>query len=315
MIPVSALTATTTATVKSAGSYGIQSPKPRSPIAVVVPAATATSTVPPSVPLVQPKPDMGYPATSSIAPDAAQETSTPIVVPPVPVVNKLSSTQNSTNSSVTEATKMGSQAVVGSPSDSSAPGQLGSNGVQNAVGPSDAGNNHKQNTGSQGGNGNCENPHAGDLKSVPVPAVAISYEGSGIIPDTSSQYKPPQIGNISPGGSPITTNNAIYYLAPSATTPVSNGQIISLPKFTVVSPIPSKQNTAPALTFGGSAYTADSFSNIVIAGQTLNPGGPAVIVSNTPISLAHGASVAVIGGTTQSLYPVAPSALPEMAFA
>lgn len=314
MIPVSALTATTTATVKGAGNYGIQSPKPGNPIAPVVPAATTTSTVPPSVPLVQPKPDMGYSTTRSTAPNAASETAIPVAVPPVPIVNKPSSTQNSANIPVTESIKVGPGTPVGSPSEGSDTDQSGSNGGQNAVGPSDAGNNDKQNIGSQGDNSNSESSDTGDIKSVPVPAAAILYQGSSITPDTSSQYHIPQVGKLSPGGPPITTNNVVYYLVPSATALVSNGQMIPLPKNTVAAPIPSKQNAAPALTFAGSTYTADS-SNIIIAGQTLAPGGPAVTVSNTPISLAPSASIAVVGGTTQSLYPVAPTAHPAMTFA
>lgn len=76
-----------------------------------------------------------------------------------------------------------------------------------------------------------------------------------------------------------------------------------------------RQIAVPAPKFAGSTYTADSSSIIVVAGQTIIPGAPAVTVSSTPISLAHGASVAIVSGTTQSLYPFVFTARPEMTFA
>jgi len=42
---------------------------------------------------------------------------------------------------------------------------------------------------------------------------------------------------------------------------------------------------APLLTIGGSTITANSASQYLISGQTLIPGGSAIIVSRTPISL------------------------------
>ena len=54
-------------------------------------------------------------------------------------------------------------------------------------------------------------------------ALAISYAGTTMHPDSSSQYNLPGVGNISPGGLPMTTNKVVYSMAPSAAALVSNG--------------------------------------------------------------------------------------------
>ena len=93
MIPVSALTATTTATVNSAGNYGVQSPKPGNPVTPIVPPRTSTPATPPVVPIVKPVPEKEPPSQTSTAPYVAPKTSTPVAEPPVPIVNKPSPTQ------------------------------------------------------------------------------------------------------------------------------------------------------------------------------------------------------------------------------
>lgn len=60
----------------------------------------------------------------------------------------------------------------------------------------------------------------------------------------------------------------------------------------------------PKIIFAGATYTANSDSTIVIQGQTLIPGSPAITISNIPISPASGASIALIAGQTQSLFPL-----------
>ena len=57
----------------------------------------------------------------------------------------------------------------------------------------------------------------------------------------------------------------------------------------------------PVLTFGGSTYTADESSNIVLSGQTLAAGSQAAIFANTPVSIAPGGLAAVVGTSTQLL--------------
>ena len=55
---------------------------------------------------------------------------------------------------------------------------------------------------------------------------------------------------------------------------------------------------APVIVFDGTTYTANSQSQLIIASQTLTPGGQ-IVVAGTPMSLDAGASIAVIGGSTQ----------------
>jgi hypothetical protein len=54
------------------------------------------------------------------------------------------------------------------------------------------------------------------------------------------------------------------------------------------------------LTLGTETFTANSLSQFLVAGQTLVPGGPAITVSGTPISLAPGATAAVVGSNSDS---------------
>ena len=56
----------------------------------------------------------------------------------------------------------------------------------------------------------------------------------------------------------------------------------------------------PVLTFGGSSYTRNAQSEIVLPGLTLKP-GQAVTLSNTPVSLDTAGSYAIVGTKTQNL--------------
>ena len=62
------------------------------------------------------------------------------------------------------------------------------------------------------------------------------------------------------------------------------------------------------LTFAGSSITANSLGNFIFGSQTLTPGGM-LTVSGTPISLSPTDSIAVVGGTTQTLHNAAPTAV------
>ena len=79
-------------------------------------------------------------------------------------------------------------------------------------------------------------------------------------------------------------------LAPGASLAVVGGSTQTLKPSPVVG----------SLVFGGSTYTANSASQFVIGGQTLVP-NQQITVSGTPISLAPGASLVVIAGSTQAL--------------
>ncbi|KAK3096356.1 hypothetical protein LTR53_019342, partial [Teratosphaeriaceae sp. CCFEE 6253] len=53
-------------------------------------------------------------------------------------------------------------------------------------------------------------------------------------------------------------------------------------------------------TVGGQTLTPDSSSNLVIAGQTLHPGSPALVISGTTYSLAPSNSALIVNGATQT---------------
>lgn len=82
-------------------------------------------------------------------------------------------------------------------------------------------------------------------------------------------------------------------LSPGASVAVVGGSTQTLDHI-VPSPV------VGSLVFGGSTYTANSASQFVIGGQTLAP-NEQITISGTPISLAPGASFAVIAGSTQAL--------------
>ena len=140
------------------------------------------------------------------------------------------------------------------------------------------------------------------LQAVPtaknMAAPAIFYDGTNVQPNEASQYNFPGIGTISPGGPAVTTNGMAYSLAASATTIISNR--ITIPSIPVVN-APAISLQPSILSFAGILYTMDASSRFVIAGQTVTPAGPAITVSGTQISVASGATAAVIGTKTVSI--------------
>lgn len=101
-----------------------------------------------------------------------------------------------------------------------------------------------------------------------------------------------------PGGAAITVSGTRLSLAPSATQIEIGSSTIVLGHNFTPSPPP------PLLTLGSHTYTANSKSQYTIAGQTLIPGGPAVTVSGTRLSLAPSATQVVVGSSTIQLGPV-----------
>ena len=103
---------------------------------------------------------------------------------------------------------------------------------------------------------------------------------------------------LTAGGPAFTSNGNYYSVGPS-------GNLVA------GTLAPGATAAPAALTFGGQTYTANSAGQLVVAGQTLTPGG-AITVSGTPISEAAGGSYAVVGGSTQSLITPAPSQGPAL---
>ena len=318
-LPMVRLTATTTTTSKNAGNYGTPSPKPGSPIAPIVPTSTTPSVAPISEPVMKPEPKKTGLESSSTQYKTPSMVS-PGIQPPVLSVEKPESQSIPTDSAVNQPTTAGSQETVDSSSDGKAVIQPDNNGYLNGGKSPDNSQTDQSSSETRYISGLSPEHYTsggssyGDTKSTPV---AVVYAGTAITPDTSSHYSFPGIGNLSPDGSPITTNNKVYSLAPSATVLVSNGLSVSLSTFAAAS-------ISASATPSGSTYAANvnpSPHIAVIPGPTAAPpSSPAITVSNSPISisLAPDASIVVIGDSTQSLRPSAaktPTAYPELTFA
>ncbi len=137
---------------------------------------------------------------------------------------------------------------------------------------------------------------------IPVPAAAtapspagplsITFGASIITANPSSQFV--IAGQTLSPGSAIEVSGTKLSLGPSAALIVIGSSTVSLNHSPGITPAPSSQ----AFIFGGSTFTANPTAPIIIAGQTLSPGGSAITVSGTRLSLATSASQAVIDGVT-----------------
>jgi hypothetical protein len=134
---------------------------------------------------------------------------------------------------------------------------------------------------------------------TPLPPV-LTIGTDTIIANAQTQYN--VLGQtLRPGGEAITVAGTTISLAPSATAVVINGATSSL--------TPNYGNiwtkTAPALTFNDHVYTANRAGYITISpGTILKPGGEAVTVNGTTLSLDNSGTAVVVQGSTSILQPV-----------
>ena len=167
-------------------------------------------------------------------------------------------------------------------------------GTQNGGAGSNSGSNPNGNAGgNSGGNGgNNAPPNAAGF--TPHAITALGATMSAINPSAIA------IGGktLSAGGAAFTSNGNYYSVG-------SAGNLVAGTLAPEGTPAPA------ALTVGGQTYKANSAGQIVVAGQTLTPGG-AITVSGTPISEAPGGSYAIVGGSTQSLITPAPTQGPAL---
>ena len=133
------------------------------------------------------------------------------------------------------------------------------------------------------------------LSSAGAPAFTVGVET--FTADDASQYAAGG-QTLTPGGPAVTISGTRLSLAPGGTQVVVGSSTIGIiPTFT-----PPSLPLLP-LTLGSQTYTADSNYHYTIASQTLTPGGPAVTISGTRVSLAPGGTEAVVGGSTIELTP------------
>ena len=106
---------------------------------------------------------------------------------------------------------------------------------------------------------------------------------------------------LKPGGSPITVEGTPISLAPATDYLVVGGhtQPLAVPQPSAAAVQPGAPS--PALTFNGAIFPANAASDIVVGSQTLQPGGAALTIQGTPVSLATGGNFVVVGTSTQAL--------------
>lgn len=136
----------------------------------------------------------------------------------------------------------------------------------------------------------------------PQPPI-IQVDGVSYTADSAFNYI---IGSktLAPGSTPVVVNNVRYSLAPSATVLFAGTRSIALQP---------AESSPPVLTIENEIYTADSRSRVIIGSQTIVPGGPTVIIDNTPYYLAasptpnlsepYKAPILTIGGQTYKAGP------------
>ena len=131
--------------------------------------------------------------------------------------------------------------------------------------------------------------------SQPQQTPVLTFAGSIYTADTATHFV--IAGETLAPGSSINPFGTPMYLASDGVVAVIGS---GLAKQTLTTPM-SVQLTAQ-LMVAGATYTADSASRFIIAGQTLSQGG-AITVSSTPISWAIGGATAIVGMSSQALFP------------
>jgi uncharacterized protein YodC (DUF2158 family) len=136
-------------------------------------------------------------------------------------------------------------------------------------------------------------------------AATLTINGVIVTPDPASNYIV-ETQTLKPGGPAIMMSGTRISLASGAAAVVvgSETSVLSAIMSThAVGPAHhTSDNPQPAtLTINGITVTANSASNYVVETQTLKPGGPAITVSGTRISLASNAATVVVGSQTSAL--------------
>ncbi len=278
-IPVSALTATVTATTTGSSLYPPgNTPTPANPIEPPIGPPTTTQPVSPPTPTNPGSPNLGLPNQGS--PDQySQEQGSPTQGFPRPQP----ATIDPATQRVSEPNQLLQPQNGNGPQESSNPNNDQAPGKSVPIAGADSGGSQQQ-------------APPGQAEAGP----ALSYAGTTVQPDASIQYDLPGIGIVRPGGPPITTAGVVYSLAPSGSDLISNGIPVAI---SPVANVPEPAQQPLVITVGGKGYTADASSKFLIEGQTLAPGSTAITLSGTPISLAAGASQAIVAGSTVAIYP------------
>jgi hypothetical protein len=118
-------------------------------------------------------------------------------------------------------------------------------------------------------------------------------------PDRPNEQNPPVVvGSVTLTQGQSTDINGVPVFVPTD----GGGSRIVIGGTTL--PVNNGPSAAPVLTVGSSTVTADSQGQFVVGTNTLKPGGPAVTVDGSTLSLGPGGTIAIINGVTQTLVNV-----------
>ena len=219
--------------------------------------------------------------------------------------------QNGSNDQGGSNAQDGSNGQIASNSQNGSNGQGESNGQDNTNGQS--GSNNQNGANDQGGSNGQSESGGQDVSNLPSPTVIrppaqITVGSQTYTANPSSQFV---IGSqtLEAGGDAITHEGHTISLGPSASNIVidSSTGVISYPIVTTLLP-----TALPVLTIDNQPVTANGASEYIIGSQTLVPGGSAIIISGTPVSLAPSESAIVIGGSTKFISSPSVTAAPVL---
>ena len=138
-----------------------------------------------------------------------------------------------------------------------------------------------------------------------TPAPAFIFGGSTITLDSATRA----VINgqtIQAGGSPIPVSGTPISIAADGGHVVVGTSTEKLFNLPIPTAGPAK-TPGPAFTLGSSTIYQNGASAFIVDGHTLAPGGPAITVAGTPVSLAIDATHVIVGSTTQTMFAATPS--------
>ncbi|KAM3417611.1 hypothetical protein BST61_g5847 [Cercospora zeina] len=130
---------------------------------------------------------------------------------------------------------------------------------------------------------------------VPMPRPEITIGDAVITEDNKNEFVVAG-QTLEPGGPAVTQDGNTIELPSQATAVIVNGNPTPIAQPQAPSNVP-----APEWTFGENTITANSANEFIIASQTITPGGEAVVIAGTTLSLATDASEIVVNGQTSDI--------------
>ncbi|KAL8951259.1 MAG: hypothetical protein Q9222_002761 [Ikaeria aurantiellina] len=343
-VPVSALTATTTATIQGTQSYGWTAATPALTASTVIPAETSkaeadrlggSDNIPPeaSDPLSSPaagesidthdegNPNVVNSVSGTTTVDATYPGNPASDEPQLPTPAKGSTVSFAHESAIADIYVPVVQADT-----ASSPGQIAEGNIGRQPVLTFGGSAHTMD-GPSGFVLGDQTLAPGRTITISGSVVSLPTSGSIAIVNGATQtlaYAPV----LSLGGSTHTMDGSLGFVLDGQTLTKGgaitvSGSVVSLPtggSIAIVdgatqtlahAPVTAVADTnQPVLTLGGSTYTMDRSSGFVLDGQTLNKGG-AITVSGHGVSLPSSGSIAIVNGATQTLSHASITAVAE----